>query len=72
MGPTVALMVLTVLLLSQQLSPCESLRVAAFNLQRFGLKKLQSKPFLEQALPMVQIDAWLDCVEIAPNIVIYS
>ena len=34
-----ALVYLTVLLLSQQLSSCEALRVAAFNIQGFGVVK---------------------------------
>ena len=34
------LVYLSVLLLSQQLSPCEALRVAAFNMQQFSFHKL--------------------------------
>ena len=36
MGPTAVLMFLALLLLGQQLSPCDSLRVAAFNMKRFA------------------------------------
>ena len=37
-----ALVYLTVLLLSQQLSSCEALRVAAFNMQRLSTERLHN------------------------------
>ena len=41
-----ALVYLTVLLLSQQLSSCEALRVAAFNIQSFGVGKTNNPTFM--------------------------
>ena len=41
MGPTAVLMFLA--LLGQQLSPCDSLRVAAFNMKRFAGDTTQKK-----------------------------
>ena len=54
---TAALLYLTVQLLSQQLSPCESLRVAAFNIQKFGDDKSKDPTFMGR-LTTVYRDAW--------------
>ena len=48
MGPTAVLMFLTVLFLSQQLSPCESLRIAAFNLEMLAKESIHKTVYGEQ------------------------
>ena len=63
-----ALMYLTVQLLSQQLSPCESLWVAAFSIEKFGTDKSKN-PILWVHLPQyIEMHGPTDFVEIFQQI----
>ncbi len=52
LSTVLCLLVLIGILLSQQMSACEGLRIAAFNIQQLGLRKIEDEDF---ATPLTDV-----------------